>query len=320
MNRDQPLFTIITPTLNASATVEDAVRSAQEQQVPHEHLVMDGGSGDQTLEILSCFPHLTVHSGRDRGLYDAMNRGAFFARGEWLVFLQADDWLPNGALEAFRQAIEENPGADMVTGSAEAVREIGEGIWEVQWSRSIESSKRLSVESIALGEPMLNARAFRKSLFKKRGPFELAYRLASDRDFLLKLAADPPEMSTTPALVYRYRWHEGSLTMNHGNSLSRQLTEENLSIAESHLARATASTRPILQKWHSLQSVQSGLCALEAFDVVWFFRAAARAMRINPLWLASFASAFASALGGYVGRGFETRSELRRKRHRKPFD
>jgi len=249
-----------------------------------------------------------------------MNRGAFFARGEWLVFLQADDWLPSGALAAFQQAIEENPGADMVTGSAEAVREIGEGLWEVQWSRSTESSKRLSVESIALGEPMLNARAFRKSLFKKTGPFDLAYRLASDRDFLLKLASDPPPMALTPALVYRYRWHEGSLTMNHGNTLSRQLTEENLAIAESHLARTTGASRLVLRKWHSLQSIQSALCAMEAFDALWFFRSVARAIGVNPLWPATFSSAFARALGGYVSRGFETRSEVRRKRHGKSLD
>jgi glycosyltransferase involved in cell wall biosynthesis len=96
-----PLFTIITPTLNASATLEDAVCSAMGQGIEYEHLIMDGCSSDRTLEIAHSFPHLTVHSGRDRGLYDAMNRGAFFARGEWLVFLQADDWLPEGALKPF---------------------------------------------------------------------------------------------------------------------------------------------------------------------------------------------------------------------------
>ncbi|MFM8831932.1 MAG: glycosyltransferase, partial [Spartobacteria bacterium] len=101
-----PLFTIITPTLNASATLEDAVCSGMGQGIECEHLIMDGCSSDRTLEIAQSFPHLTVHSGRDRGLYDAMNRGAFFARGEWLIFLQADDWLPEGALAACRDAIE----------------------------------------------------------------------------------------------------------------------------------------------------------------------------------------------------------------------
>ena len=76
-----PLFTIITPTLNASATLEDAVCSAMGQGIECEHLIMDGCSSDRTLEIAHSFPHLTGHRGRDRGLYDAINRGAFFARG-----------------------------------------------------------------------------------------------------------------------------------------------------------------------------------------------------------------------------------------------
>jgi glycosyltransferase involved in cell wall biosynthesis len=169
-----PLFTIITPTLNASATLEDAVCSAMGQGIECEHLIMDGCSSDRTLEIAHSFPHLTVHSGRDRGLYDAMNRGAFFARGEWLIFLQADDWLPEGALAAFQVTMGKNPAAEILTGSAEAVHQIGENLWETRWQRTSDSDKALTVENIALGEPMLNARAIRKSLIKKAGPIDLA--------------------------------------------------------------------------------------------------------------------------------------------------
>ncbi len=136
MGNPEPLFTIVTPTLNASGTVEEAISSVLIQGVPCEHLVMDGGSSDRTVEIASSFPQCTVHSGRDRGLYDAMNRGAFFARGEWLVFLQADDWLPDGALAAWQEAIEANPDAEVITGSAEAVRSVGDGMVELEWRRA----------------------------------------------------------------------------------------------------------------------------------------------------------------------------------------
>lgn len=306
-----PLFTIITPTLNASATLEDAVCCAMGQGIEYEHLIMDGCSSDRTLEIAHSFPHLTVHSGRDRGLYDAMNRGAFFARGEWLIFLQADDWLPEGALAAFHAAMEKNPAAEILTGSAEAVRQIGESLWNPQWQRTSDADKALTVQNIALGEPMLNARAIRKSLFKQAGPFDLAYSLASDRDFLLKLTGLQPQAATVDALTYRYRWHEGSRTMNAGNSLSRRLTAENLAIAEKYIKSATdLSAQRVLKLWHHRQSTQAALCAFEALQPLAVIQAALRAAHINPSWPPAFAAEFLRCCTGWAGRGFKTRSQI----------
>ena len=306
-----PLFTIITPTLNASATLEDAVCSAMGQGIECEHLIMDGCSSDRTLEIAHSFPHLTVHSGRDRGLYDAMNRGAFFARGEWLIFLQADDWLPEGALAAFQAAMEKNPAAEILTGSAEAVHQIGENLWDTRWQRTSDSDKALTVENIALGEPMLNARAIRKSLFKKAGPFDLAYSLASDRDFLLKLTALQPQAAAVDAPTYRYRWHEGSRTMNAGNSLSRRLTAENLAIAEKHIKSATdLPAQHLLKLWHHRQSTQAALCAIEALQPLAVIQTALRATSINPAWPTAFVAEFLRCFTGWAGRGFKTRSQI----------
>jgi len=307
-----PLFTIITPTLNASATLEDAVCSAMVQGIECEHLIMDGCSSDRTLEIAHSFPHLTVHSGRDRGLYDAMNRGAFFARGEWLIFLQADDWLPEGALAAYRDAIEKNPATEILTGSAEAVHQVGESLWETRWQRISAGEKALTFENIALGEPMLNARAIRKSLFKKAGPFDLAYTLASDRDFLLKLTTLQPPAATIESPTYRYRWHEGSRTMNAGNSLSRRLTAENLAIARKHLSDPSlaAEDKNTLRVWHSRQSTQAALCAFEALRPLAVIQAALRATRINPAWPPAFATEFLYCFANWIGNGFKTRSQL----------
>jgi len=309
---DKPMFSIITPTLNASATLEDAVCSAIGQGVEYEHLIMDGCSSDRTLEIAQSFPHLTVHSGRDRGLYDAMNRGAFFARGEWLIFLQADDWLPEGTLLALRDAIRNNPAAEIISGSAEAVRQVGDELWENQWARTSESDKTLTFENIALGEPMINARAIRKTLFKKIGPFQLVYSLASDRDFLLKLVKTVPNALTIEKLTYRYRWHEGSRTMNAGNGLSRKLTTENLAIAEAHLRENAGNSTAcaIFKTWHARQSTQAGLCALEAFDFPWFIGTCLRATKVTPYWAFGFLGEFSMAFLGFVKRGFKTRSQI----------
>jgi hypothetical protein len=185
---------------------------------------------------------------------------------------------------------------------------------EIEWRRAEAGEKALKAEVLALGEPMINARTIRKSLFKKVGPFDLAYSLASDRDFLLKLAKSQPHDVSIEAMTYRYRWHEGSRTMNAGNSLSRRLTAENLAIARKHLADRSwgAEDKRALAVWHSRQSVQAAMCAIEAFDPLGFLSVIPAALRRDPAWVLAFASEFAGGLVGWAGRGFRTKSQLNR--------
>lgn len=91
----EPLFSIITITYNASETVERTVRSVAEQSfTDYEHIIIDGASRDNTLEIINNCPRedkRRVYSEPDNGLYDAMNKGVGQASGTYLVFLNAGD-------------------------------------------------------------------------------------------------------------------------------------------------------------------------------------------------------------------------------------
>jgi len=85
-------ISVITPVLNAESFLERCIRSVMEQSYPAtEHLIIDGGSTDRSLEIARGFSHLRLISEPDAGIYDAMNKGVEKAHGEWLYFLGADD-------------------------------------------------------------------------------------------------------------------------------------------------------------------------------------------------------------------------------------
>lgn len=85
---------IITVTYNAEATLERTLKSVAQQTHPDiEHLIMDGASKDRTVEIARQYPHATVVSEPDKGLYDAMNKGLQRATGDYLCFLNAGDVL-----------------------------------------------------------------------------------------------------------------------------------------------------------------------------------------------------------------------------------
>ena len=87
-------FSIITVTYNAEATIERTMESvAQQTYRDFEHLIVDGASKDKTVEIARHYPHATVVSEPDKGLYDAMNKGLKMATGDFLCFLNAGDTL-----------------------------------------------------------------------------------------------------------------------------------------------------------------------------------------------------------------------------------
>ena len=95
------LVSVVTPALNAAASIERVVRSVAAQSVPVlEHIVVDDGSNDETLGELGRlkhqFPHLRIISLPRRGAARARNAGIELAQGRYIAFLDADDeWLPD---------------------------------------------------------------------------------------------------------------------------------------------------------------------------------------------------------------------------------
>jgi glycosyltransferase involved in cell wall biosynthesis len=92
--KNTPLISIITPSFNSGKYIERAIQSVLCQEYDNwEHIIVDGGSTDGTLEILKKYSHLKWTSEPDKGIYDAMNKGIDMARGEWVYFMGADDEL-----------------------------------------------------------------------------------------------------------------------------------------------------------------------------------------------------------------------------------
>lgn len=81
-----------------------------------EHLVVDAGSTDETVSILKEFPHLKWVSEPDKGMSDGINKGFTKAVGDWVMWLNADDYLLPGALERVARFAQTHPEADVIYG------------------------------------------------------------------------------------------------------------------------------------------------------------------------------------------------------------
>jgi glycosyltransferase involved in cell wall biosynthesis len=125
-------FSIITPSYNSvaylkrcAASVADQSRSERDKGVDIEHLVVDGGSTDGTAEWLKAQAGIRWVSEKDRGMYDAVNKGLAMARGEFWAYLNCDEQYLPGTLQAVAQAFQEHPEADVVFGDMLLVRPDG---------------------------------------------------------------------------------------------------------------------------------------------------------------------------------------------------
>lgn len=87
-------ISVITISMNSAATIEDALQSVAQQSYQEiEHIVIDGGSKDETIAIVKKFPKVKYISEPDAGLYDAMNKGIRMATGDVIGMLNSDDFL-----------------------------------------------------------------------------------------------------------------------------------------------------------------------------------------------------------------------------------
>jgi glycosyltransferase involved in cell wall biosynthesis len=257
------MLTLITATLNAGRYLEPAFRSVPTRAGPIQHIVIDGGSTDATLDICDKFPSVEKIVVPGCSIYEAWNIGIERARGDCVVFLNADDELAEGAVEIIAACFESHPTAEIVAGRALMIdRDAPDAAPRMLIAAP---GGRLDIEQLALGVPTINAMAFRRSVFARHGVFETIYRVAGDRAFLLRLAliASPPAVATVDAVLYRYYSHSGSLTLKRG-------LEQRLRIARDHipLAHRLLIERPggeaarVLRYWRRREAAVAALrCA-----------------------------------------------------------
>ena len=204
----RPTLSVITPSFNSSSFLGDTLESVAALSTAHEHLVIDGGSSDDTVELLEHRhdPDLAWMSESDRGQTHAVNKGLDRARGEFLSWLNADDLYIPENVDAAIGLLRSDPSVDAIFGHMDIIDANGATTGRYRcgrfsWLRYLYFGEYIPTPTII----------FRHSILSDALRLDESYVDAADYDFYLRLLRGRCLRNVNQPLV-RFRYHSNSKT------------------------------------------------------------------------------------------------------------
>ena len=204
-----PDFTVVTPSLNYGRFIGDCLKSVTSQKgVLCEHLVFDGGSTDITASVVSQYPSVHFVMEPDHGMCDAINKGFRAAKGEWVMWLNADDCLLPDALRAVKAFAVQHPEADVIFGCWNFISSDG------SFQRRMTLFPHCRAMMLYLGCYIGSTATFfrRKSVMDEGFYLNEKFRYVMDGEYYARLASFGKRFAYLPKVLANFRIHGGNLS------------------------------------------------------------------------------------------------------------
>jgi glycosyltransferase involved in cell wall biosynthesis len=207
-----PLVSVIIPYYKQEQFVAEAVKSVTQQTYPNvEIIVVDDGSPVPASSVLPGSNDVQILRTPNRGCPAARNFGFQRSCGEYLVFLDSDDRLSPGALEAHLKALAGHPEAVLSFGAQRIIDEEGDEIRPAHICRPRKNYFLMLLEGNPIGCP--GATMMRRDAFIEAGRFDESVRIVEDYPLYLRLARRHP-LVRLDSWVVDYRFHGRSLSQD----------------------------------------------------------------------------------------------------------
>lgn len=204
-------FSIITPSFNQGRFLRDCIESVRAQQgVEAEHIVVDACSTDATVAILREYPHLSWVSEPDWGQTDAINKGFLRATGDWVMWLNADDFLLPCALRQVAEFAGPRPQADVIYGDCDFVDATGQTVGQKRegdfsfWMLLFYGTYIPSTATF-----------FHRRILEAGQLLNPSYKVNMDLEYYLRLADSGRQFLHLPEVLGCFRWHSSNVSTVH---------------------------------------------------------------------------------------------------------
>lgn len=180
-------FSLITAAYNSDKYIKQTLESVRDQTYEHiEHVLVDGGSNDETNAIIKSFPHVKNYiSEPDKGIYDALNKGVERATGDVIGFVHSDDYLhDNTIVSQIANYLVENTQVTGVYGDIIFVDDNKKKLRHY-------SSKSWRFKQFQFGKMPAHPSFFVRKEVYESYLFDTQYKIAADFDLLLRAFKDP---------------------------------------------------------------------------------------------------------------------------------
>ena len=215
-------FTIVTPSFNYGHFIDDCLKSvACQHGVVFEHLIYDAGSTDDTLEVIAKYPHAKVVQEPDSGMSCAINKGFKVAKGEWVMWLNADDLLKPGALKAILEFAQKKDydvvysGWDFVDADGELMRPM-----------TIFPFQKMMHQYLVCYLGSTAAFYRRESVIDEGHYLNEDFKYVMDGEYYNRLASVGKKFGYLHARIADFRMHGENLSLRHRNKEDRGASEE----------------------------------------------------------------------------------------------
>jgi glycosyltransferase involved in cell wall biosynthesis len=223
-----PRFSVVIPAFNSAATLARAIESVRAQSWPaHEIIVVDDGSTDATAEIAAGFDGVRLVRQKNSGVSVARNAGAAAASGDWLAFLDADDWYAPDRIKLHAEWIAEDAALDCLTGDYEYRDEAGALLGTSMAQR--ESGRTMLAKAAGAPRAVIETPAeiaifvadhfgdthtlsVPRARFIELGGYPTGYKVCEDVHFLTRLVAKSRRIGVVCQSLGVYVIHGGSAT------------------------------------------------------------------------------------------------------------
>ena len=246
------LVSVITPSFNQAAYIEETILSVLNQDYPQvEYIIVDGGSTDGSREIIERYADRLAWwvSERDRGQTDAINKGFAHAKGEILAWLNSDDTYLPGAIAEAAAFLEANPQAGMVYGDANLVDQQGTLLGKFPARQT--DYRRLRRGYVHIPQ---QAAFFRASLWRQVGPLDPSFYFAMDYDLWVRLARLAP-LCYHPRTWANFRLHSAGKSVAADDRCWPEMLRVHYRLGGSRFSRLVfkAKLRPLIYAWLPLR-------------------------------------------------------------------